>query len=78
MKKLPNLSELDSKGKDALIEALWAEIQKLRQEQEKKPKKSAKNSSLPPAEGFKANLKSEAKAEGKRAGSIGRAGGGRK
>jgi transposase len=78
MKELPNLSELDSKGKDALIEALWAEIQKLRQEQEKKPKKSAKNSSLPPAEGFKANLKSEAKAEGKRAGSIGRAGGGRK
>lgn len=78
MKELPDLSQLDEQGKDALIEALWAEIQKLRQQQEKKPSKTAKNSSLPPAKGFKANLKSEAKAEGKRAGSIGRAGGGRK
>lgn len=78
MKELPDLSQLDEKGKDALIEVLWAEIQKLRQKQEQKPKKSAKNSSLPPAKGFKANLKSEAKSARTRAGSIGRAGGGRK
>lgn len=78
MKELPDLSQLDEKGKDALIGELWAEIQKLRQKAEKKPKKSAKNSSLPPAKEFKANLKSEAKSVGKRAGSIGRAGGGRK
>jgi transposase len=78
MKELPDLSQLDGKGKDDLIEALWAEIQKLREKQEQKPKKSAKNSSLPPALGFKANLKQFVKAQGKRAGSIGRAGGGRK
>jgi transposase len=57
MKELPDLSELDAKGKDALIEALWAEIKKLREKIESKPKKSAKNSSLPPAKEFKANLK---------------------
>jgi transposase len=78
MKELPDLSELDSKGKDALIGELWAEIQKLREKIESKPKKNPKNSSLPPAKGFKANLKSEASSEGKRAGSMGRAGGGRK
>jgi transposase len=78
MKELPDLSQLDEKGKDALIEELWAQIQKLRHKLEKKPNKNAKNSSLPPAKGFKANIDSQAKAEGKRAGSIGRAGGGRK
>jgi transposase len=52
MKELPDLSELDSKGKDALIGELWAEIKKLREKIESKPKKSAKNSSLPPALGF--------------------------
>lgn len=78
MKELPDLSQLDDKGKDALIGELWAEIQKMRQQQEQKPNKTAKNSSLPPAKGFKANLKSENQKTGKRTGSIGRAGGGRK
>jgi transposase len=78
MKELPDLSQLDEKGKDALIGELWAEIEKLRQKAEKKPNKSAKNSSLPPAKGFKANINREHKQPGKRAGSIGRAGGGRK
>lgn len=54
MTKLSDLKQLSSEAKDALIEELWAEIQKLRN----KPKKTAKNSSLPPAKGFKAQTKS--------------------
>ena len=77
MKELPDINQLDTEAKDALIVVLWEEIQKLRQ-LVKKPKKTAKNSSLPPAKGFKAQIKSKDKAsEGKRAGSIGREGGGR-
>jgi transposase len=77
MKELPDIKELDAEAKDALIVALWEEIQKLRQ-QVKKPKKTSKNSSLPPAKGFKAQVKNPDKAsESKRAGSIGREGGGR-
>jgi transposase len=77
MKELPDIKELDAGAKDALIVALWEEIQKLR-EQVKKPKKTSKNSSLPPAKGFKAQVKNQDKAsESKRAGSIGREGGGR-
>jgi transposase len=74
MTKLPDLKQLSSEAKDALIEELWAEIQKLRN----KPKKTAKNSSLPPAKGFKAPTKSaEDKKKQKREKSVGRAGGGR-
>jgi transposase len=77
MKELPDIKELDAEAKDALIVALWEEIQKLRK-QVKKPKKTSKNSSLPPAKGFKAQVKNPDKAsESKRAGSIGREGGGR-
>ncbi len=77
MKELPDIKELDAEAKDALIVALWEEIQKLRQ-QVKKPKKTSKNSSLPPAKGFKAQVKNQDRAsESKRAGSIGREGGGR-
>jgi transposase len=54
--------------------ALWEELQKL---QKKKPKKTSKNSSLPPAKGFKSEVKREEKASGdKRAGSLDREGGG--
>ncbi len=75
MKELPDIKQLDAEAKDALIVALWEEVQKLRQ-LVKKPKKTAKNSSLPPAKGFKAQAKRKEKAsEVKRAGSIGREGG---
>jgi transposase len=77
MKELPDIKQLDTEAKDALIVALWEEVQKLRQ-LVKKPKKTSKNSSLPPAKGFKAQVKSKNKAsEVKRAGSISREGGGR-
>jgi len=75
MTELPDLKQLTAEAKDALILALWEELQKI---QNTKPKKTSKNSSLPPAKGFKAEVKSEAQESGqKRAGSLGRAGGGR-
>ena len=77
MQELPDLKELSDEAKDALIVAMWEELQKLRLAQVKKPKKTAKNSSLPPAKGFKAQVNSKKPSEGKRAGSIGREGGGR-
>ncbi len=78
MEELPNLKELSDEAKDALIVAMWEELRKLRLALVKKPKKTAKNSSLPPAKGFKAQVKSKEKpSEGKRSGSIGREGGGR-
>lgn len=77
MKELPDIKQLDTEAKDALIVALWEEVQKLRK-LVKKPKKTSNNSSLPPAKGFKAQVKSKDKAsEIKRAGSVGREGGGR-
>jgi transposase len=76
MKELPDLNQLSSEAKDALIVVLWEELQKL---QRKKPKKTSKNSSLPPAKGFKPEAKGKngEKITGKRAGSLGREGGGR-
>ena len=75
MKDLPDLKQLTDEAKDALIVALWEELQKLRN---KKPKKTSKNSSLPPAKGFKTEVKGdETEIQGKRAASIGREGGGR-
>ena len=60
MKELPDIKQLDAEAKDALIVALWEEVQKLRL-QVKKPKKTSKNSSLPPAKGFKAQVKNQDK-----------------
>lgn len=78
MRELPNLKQLTEEAKEALIVELWEEIQKLKKQAEKKPKKTSRNSSLPPARGFKAEVKSEEKgSEGQRTGSIGREGGGR-
>ena len=77
MKELPNLKELTDEAKEALIVKLWEELQKLQKQLEKKPKKTSKNSSLPPAKGFKAEVNNQEEIEGKRAGSIGREGGGR-
>ena len=77
MKELPNLKELTDEAKEALIVKLWEELQRLQKQLEKKPKKTSKNSSLPPAKGFKAEINNQEEIEGKRAGSIGRDGGGR-
>jgi transposase len=75
MTELPDLKQLTDEAKDALIVSLWEELQKLRQ---KKPKKTSKNSSLPPAKGFKAEVKGdEQKTQVKREASVGREGGGR-
>lgn len=75
MTELPALKQLTDEAKDSLILALWEALQKL---QEKQPQKPAQNSSLPPAKGCKAEVKREAKGRGQnRAGSLGRAGGGR-
>jgi transposase len=55
--------------------ALWEELQKLRQ---KKPKKTSKNSSLPPAKEFKAKVKGdEQETQGKQEASVGPERGGR-
>lgn len=75
MTELPDLKQLTEEEKDALILKLWEELQKL---QKKKPKKTSKNSSLPPAKGFKAQVKPEEKESGtQRVGSLVREGGGR-
>ena len=72
MKELPNLKELTDEAKEALIVKLWEELQRLQKQLEKKPKKTSKNSSLPPAKGFKAEVNNLEEIESKRAGSIGR------
>jgi transposase len=75
MTELPDLKQMTDEAKDALILVLWEELQKLRQ---KKPKKTSKNSSLPPAKGFKSEVQPEEKElQGKREASMGREGGGR-
>lgn len=80
MTELPDLKQLTSEAKDALIELLWEENQKLRKATEKRPKKTTKNSSLPPSQGFKPSVEAKpkpAKLGVKRGGSLGREGGGR-
>ena len=79
MKELPDPKQLAEAEKDELIkiiQVLWDELQKSR---EKKPKKTSKNSSLPPAQGFKASVEVPSdSATVQRTASLGRAGGGRK
>lgn len=79
LKQLPDLQQMSEAEKDALIVLLWETLQK---SNTKPPRKTSKNSSLPPAQGFKASVKdsksSDKPAKVKRPGSIGRAGGGRK
>lgn len=80
MQDLPDLSDLSPEAKDALIRVLWEELQTLRgrlEQLEKRPKKTSKNSSQPPSQGFKANKKSRKKGGERREASVGRAGGGR-
>ncbi len=83
MTELPDLSQLTHEEKDALIRALWAQVQALTvrvAELEVKldgPPKTPDNSSLPPSKGQKPNLPEKSKRHGPRPGSLGRMGGGR-
>jgi len=90
MTELPDLSQLTHEEKDALIRALWAQVQPLTAqvqtlvarvaELEAKlnvPPKTPDNSSLPPSRGQKPNRPEKGKRHGPRPGSLGRIGGGR-
>src|SRR5215217_5168512 len=90
MDRLPDLSPLAHGEKDALIHALWAQVQVLTAqvaalqsraaELEAKltaPPKTPDNSSLPPARGEKPNRGDKPARTGPRQGSLGRKGGGR-
>src|ERR671915_1190594 len=83
MDRLPDLSSLSHDEKDALIHALWAQVQALTArvaELEAKlgtPPKTPDNSSLPPSQGQKPNRGDKPVRTGPRQGSLGRKGGGR-
>ena len=79
----PDLSQLTEAEKDALILALWAQVQALTarvaelEARLNEPPKTPDNSSLPPSKGHKANRPERERRAGPRQGSLGRAGGGR-
>jgi transposase len=88
--ELPDLDCLSHDEKNALIRALWAQVQALTgqvrtltarvAELEAKlgaPPKTPNNSSVPPSQAKKANRDGKAKRKGPRKGSLGRKGGGR-
>ncbi len=83
MTQLPGLSSLSHDEKDALIRALWAQVQMLTArvaELEAKlgvPPKTPDNSSVPPSQGKKPDRDDKPKRQGPRQGSLGRKGGGR-
>ncbi len=90
MTQLPDLSQLTHEEKDALIRALWGQVQALTAqvqtlvarvaELEAKlgtPPKTPDNSSLPPSTGKKPNRAEKVARRGPRPGSLGRMGGGR-
>ena len=83
MTELPDLSRLTHEEKDALIRALWAQVQALTArvaDLEAKlgaPAKTPDNSSLPPSSGNKPDRAQTAARSGPRQGSLGRKGGGR-
>ena len=83
MTELPDLSHLSHAEKDALIRALWAQVQSLTarvtalEARLGGPSKTPDNSSLPPSKGQKPNQPEHAKRVGPRTGSLGRKGGGR-
>jgi transposase len=80
---LPDLRHLSHAEKDALIHALWAQVQHLTARVEAleaklaDPAKTPDNSSLPPSKGQKSNKPKQVKRVGPRKGSLGRQGGGR-
>src|SRR5436309_6437233 len=79
----PDLSRLTQAEKDALILALWAQVQALTarvaelEARLNEPTKTPSNSGLPPSKGHKANRPKGERRAGPRRGSLGRAGGGR-
>jgi transposase len=90
MTELPDLSQLTHKEKDALIRALWAQVQVLTAQVQMLPARVAEleaklgvppktpgNSSLPLSRGKKPNRPEKAKRHGPRPGSLGWIGGGR-
>ena len=83
MDRLPDLSSLSHDEKDALIHALWAQVQALTariaalEARLGVPPKTPDNSSLPPSQGKKPNRDDKPARPGPRQGSLGRKGGGR-
>jgi transposase len=81
--ELPDLNHLSHAEKDALIRALWAQVQSLTarvaalEARLGEPGKTPDNSSLPPSKGQKPNTPENNKRVGPRPGSLGRKGGGR-
>ena len=83
MTVLPELNLLSHAEKDALIRALWSQVQHLTarvaalEAKLDEPSKTPDNSSLPPSKGHKPNRPEKSKRVGPRKGSLGRKGGGR-
>jgi transposase len=83
METLPQLEQLSEQEKDALIVALWAEVQHLRtrladiEAKRHEAVKNAKNSSLPPSHTRQANAPARVPQGRHREASASRAGGGR-
>jgi transposase len=81
--QLPDLSDLSHDEKDALIRALWTQVQALTAQVADlearlgTPPKTPDNSSVPPSAGQKANRSDTPKRTKPRQGSLGRKGGGR-
>ena len=79
----PILTDLSHAEKDALILALWAQVQTLTariaelEAKASEPPKTPDNSSTPPSKGQKPNRPDKTKRVGPRLGSLGRQGGGR-
>src|SRR6266704_4847270 len=83
MDKRPELERLSEPEKDALIMALWAEVQQLKarlaalEAKPHEPRKDAHNSSIPPSHTQKPNHSPGPRTGTRREASVGRAGGGR-
>lgn len=83
MDELPALERLSEPEKDALIAALWAEVQGLKarlaalEAKPHEPRKDAHNSSVPPSRTLKANRSPGPRMGTRREASVGRVGGGR-
>ena len=83
METWPALERLAEQEKDALMVALWAEVQRLRtrladvEAKLHEPVKDAKHSSVPPSQTRKANTPTRPPQGTRREASVGRAGGGR-
>ena len=83
MTQLPDLSRLSHDEKDALILALWSQVQALTERvvaleaKLGQPPKTPGNSSVPPSKGQKPNRPEQGKRIGPRKASLGRKGGGR-